>query len=383
MVTRAGRLLVILAAAAALAAAGGACLDTAVIFPCTSGAQCGEGGVCEPTGFCSFPDATCLSGRRYGRHAAGAYAESCALCGNGQRDPGEECDDGNPSTTDACLPSCRFARCGDGVRRLAVEQCDDGNRIDGDGCSPSCQRCAAGNAAFTLEVNGACYARHDRAATWEDAARSCEREGGHLAVYTSDAESSAVGTRLLPSQWGWIGLRDAAKTGLFAWVTSEPLLTQLGAWTGGDHLAGACIQQRGSDPWGSATCSTAQRFVCEYGTWALRPNDNHAYRIFHAPASFAQARDNCAAMGAHLATLGDAEEHGYVSAEFHGAYWIGASRESMSAPFVWVTGERFGFSNFVAGEPNVTGLACLVVAEDRKWRDRNCVDPRPYLCEAE
>ena len=37
-----------------------------------------------------------------------------AVCGNGALDPGEACDDGNSDATDACLPSCERARCGDG-----------------------------------------------------------------------------------------------------------------------------------------------------------------------------------------------------------------------------------------------------------------------------
>ncbi|MBW2260644.1 MAG: DUF4215 domain-containing protein [Deltaproteobacteria bacterium] len=45
-------------------------------------------------------------------------------CGNGVLDPGEECDDGNDDDSDACLGSCREARCGDGVRWVGHEECD-------------------------------------------------------------------------------------------------------------------------------------------------------------------------------------------------------------------------------------------------------------------
>jgi hypothetical protein len=51
---------------ASLLAAG--CLRTPV-YECASATECergGEAGVCEPTGFCSFADASCPSGRRYG-----------------------------------------------------------------------------------------------------------------------------------------------------------------------------------------------------------------------------------------------------------------------------------------------------------------------------
>src|SRR5688572_17877409 len=46
------------------------------VFECASDQQCGGEGVCESTGFCSFPDATCASGRRYGA-LSGAFAGKC------------------------------------------------------------------------------------------------------------------------------------------------------------------------------------------------------------------------------------------------------------------------------------------------------------------
>ena len=53
-------------------------------------------------------------------------------------DPGEECDDGNTSNTDACLTDCRRATCGDGYVWTGHEECDDGNVNSGDGCSADC-----------------------------------------------------------------------------------------------------------------------------------------------------------------------------------------------------------------------------------------------------
>ncbi len=60
------------------------------------------------------------------------------LCGDGQQDPGEECDDGNRSDNDACLVKCLNATCGDGNVQKEVEQCDDGNDDDDDGCTIDC-----------------------------------------------------------------------------------------------------------------------------------------------------------------------------------------------------------------------------------------------------
>lgn len=58
-------------------------------------------------------------------------------CGNGKKDTGEECDDGNTNNDDGCIidPAtnrmCKLATCGDGyVNAGAGEQCDEGKNND-------------------------------------------------------------------------------------------------------------------------------------------------------------------------------------------------------------------------------------------------------------
>ncbi|MBI4814898.1 MAG: choice-of-anchor D domain-containing protein [Deltaproteobacteria bacterium] len=58
-------------------------------------------------------------------------------CGNAAVDAGEDCDDGNLVSRDGCSALCRLETCGDG-RRDPDEECDDGNLSNGDGCSSAC-----------------------------------------------------------------------------------------------------------------------------------------------------------------------------------------------------------------------------------------------------
>ncbi len=58
-------------------------------------------------------------------------------CGNGVKDPTEECDDGNVTPGDGCRGDCTIEVCGDGILD-PQEQCDDGNTFDGDCCSAAC-----------------------------------------------------------------------------------------------------------------------------------------------------------------------------------------------------------------------------------------------------
>ena len=61
-------------------------------------------------------------------------------CGDGVIDEGEACDDQTDGDdNDGCSDIChRIGRCGDGVIQEAVESCEDGNRTNGDGCSSDC-----------------------------------------------------------------------------------------------------------------------------------------------------------------------------------------------------------------------------------------------------
>lgn len=64
-----------------------------------------------------------------------------SLCGNGTRDPGEDCDDGNNRNDgNGCDALCKKnAVCGDTFLQPLYELCDDGNKGD-EACSDDCKR---------------------------------------------------------------------------------------------------------------------------------------------------------------------------------------------------------------------------------------------------
>lgn len=73
------------------------------------------------------------------------FTLALADCGDGVTDPGEACDDGNVSDSDACLTSCLAATCGDGFVQAGVEACDDGNASETDACLTSCTAASCGD----------------------------------------------------------------------------------------------------------------------------------------------------------------------------------------------------------------------------------------------
>lgn len=65
-----------------IAAAGGLAIAACKpeTFACSGPEDC-SGGMCQPTGYCSFPDDDCASHQRYGDHAAPGYAGTCVGTG--------------------------------------------------------------------------------------------------------------------------------------------------------------------------------------------------------------------------------------------------------------------------------------------------------------
>ena len=59
----------------------------------------------------------------YGDYFITKGINSCPNCGDGNLDPGEECDDGNQLANDACTHECKEAICGDNILWWGVENC--------------------------------------------------------------------------------------------------------------------------------------------------------------------------------------------------------------------------------------------------------------------
>jgi len=85
------------------------------------------------------PGEQCDDGNRIDHDGCSAECEVEGFCGNSIREPGEECDDGNFTPGDGCTAECEVEEgCGNG--RLDVgEECDDDNLYDLDGCNALCQ----------------------------------------------------------------------------------------------------------------------------------------------------------------------------------------------------------------------------------------------------
>jgi cysteine-rich repeat protein len=118
--------------------------------------MCGDGIVtaneeCDPTPANTTACTNCKLNAGYTCGANGTGPCTATVCGNGTKEPGEGCDDGNTIAGDGCGPTCQLepaitvgpnpvvaVTCGDGLK-TGSEGCDDGNKTNGDGCSSTCQ----------------------------------------------------------------------------------------------------------------------------------------------------------------------------------------------------------------------------------------------------
>jgi hypothetical protein len=100
----------------------------------------------------------------------------------------------------------------------------------------------------------------------------------------------------------------------------------------------------------------------------------HCYLIFGAGRNWPQARDNCTANGAHLASLSSLTENNLIRSG--GPFrWIGLNDGGSEGTFLWVSAEAVTFTNWNGGEPNNDGDEdCVGMLGNGKWNDFQCGD---------
>jgi Lectin C-type domain len=160
----------------ALAASG--CLRAAA-FECASDVQCtrtGAQGTCEAVGFCSFPDATCGSGRRFGE-VSGTYTQQCV---------GEGGDGSDAS-------------------------------IGGGVTVPDGLGCPIGYAILTGVPNRV-YRRIATATTWDSQVTACRADGANVYLAIPDSATELQAILTLASSDAWVGVGDATTENSFVTV---------------------------------------------------------------------------------------------------------------------------------------------------------------------
>ncbi len=88
-------------------------------------------------------------------------------------------------------------------------------------------------------------------------------------------------------------------------------------------------------------------------------HNGHSYKIIDTGLTWNDAKTYCESLGGHLVTITSGVEQAFVqdliiNRGTKGYYWTGGIRDS-DGNFVWITGEKFSYSNWYKGEPNNGG----------------------------
>lgn len=321
------------------------CVGRSSAFVCETSAECvhaGNVGACEPSGYCSFDDLGCASGRRYGDLASPVLAGACVI---------EDHPDGDATELDATPAACPEV----GV-------------------------------SFRSPSTGRCYARIEGLANGRAAAPLCATAGMMPAVLSGPRELDEVQAALLPPSLGatryHVGLY--ARGGTFHWgdgVVPPALPWAPGEPTGNDVDDVVLFEH---DPGGGAYelrvyASTATAGVlCEEPVVAIR--DPSAYTIYYGRYhEQATLDETCGPPAAGLASITSDEENTFVAAAV-GSVWvrIGLTDTVEEGTYVWPSGEPYGYEDWGGGEPddpsNGSDEDCttLVGGATPSWFDVSC-----------
>ena len=202
------------------------CLKAAA-FECASDPQCtraGAQGTCEAVGFCSFPDATCTNGRRFG-DVSGKYTQQCVgEVGNG---------------SDAA--------------------------IDGGFMVPDGLGCPVGYATLTGVPNRV-YRRIGTSTSWQNQVMACRADGANVYLAIPDDATELLAILTLASSDVWVGVDDIATENSFVTVLGGAATFLPWAPLQPDNSGGSsdCVLAlHASDTYDDKRCSNGAIAVCE------------------------------------------------------------------------------------------------------------------------
>ncbi|MSQ02302.1 MAG: hypothetical protein EXR71_10505 [Myxococcales bacterium] len=125
---------------------------------------------------------------------------------------------------------------------------------------------------------------------------------------------------------------------------------------------------------------------CSVATYS---GNSNTYMFCTTGSYWAAASSSCAAVGYHLATMGDAAENSWVTGQANTYItgsdpWIGFNDVASEGSWVWETGESVAYTNWGSGEPNNVGNEdCAQLLDSGRWNDHQCSGlSTGYICES-
>ena len=113
--------------------------------------------------------------------------------------------------------------------------------------------------------------------------------------------------------------------------------------------------------------------------------NGHTYYLYEIQKTWEDACKFCESRGGYLATITSSEEQVFLETMGNNRYWIGGTDKNSEGFWEWVSGEEFGYTNWLSGEPNNmydAGEDYLAIWP-KTWNDlaNNSIEQNGFICE--
>ncbi|HEX7703580.1 MAG TPA: C-type lectin domain-containing protein, partial [Kofleriaceae bacterium] len=225
----------------------------------------------------------------------------------------------------AGLAACSFRPSAEGQSDAQASSGDEGGATQMDApATPFSPACSA-LAGYTAHGTHA-YKRTSDQPKFDDAIEECQRDGAYL-VRIEDATER----QYIASTYGevWVGASDQETEGTFRNVSSNNQIITYDNFTGSEpndnNNDEDCVYMHSDGTWNDTPCGDSHKALCEcdpdYHAPAV-PNcrslsgsktfESRMYFVHTTPATWSDAHDQCAAVGAYLMVPSDDTENSII-----------------------------------------------------------------------
>ncbi|KAG9348011.1 hypothetical protein JZ751_004030 [Albula glossodonta] len=247
---------------------------------------------------------------------------------------------------------------------------------------------------------------------WRDARSHCiEYLGGNLVSILSEKEQNFLTTKMLGMSVDmWIGLNDVNWEMRFLWTDGKGVYFT--NWAKGHPVSVPdgrymfmdeefdCVVMVGSTAslvgvWKVEDCLAKRGFICKRNTdpqlnppaTTVEPKTyykfgNNSFKVMTQKMNWDEARRQCKADDAELASILDPITNSYLALMIHKykePMWIGLNSNVTNGYFRWIDNWRLRYTKWASGEPK-NNIACVYVDVDGKWKTSPCSSTYYSLC---
>ncbi|CAL8344298.1 unnamed protein product [Merluccius merluccius] len=242
---------------------------------------------------------------------------------------------------------------------------------------------------------------NNRKDKWAEARRRCNSMGGNLASIISRSEQAFLLNRMAESGSTdlWIGLNSLKKDG-FYWTDGRPRrytnwrLASYNAYKVSSTFTPPqenCVvmssNQTTYGKWILQNCNDTSGYVCQRNVDPQLPlprepltpttyvkMGNDSVRILTQNMTWSQAKQQCEADGAQLASIRSEWTRAYIELQainLNSPMWIGLNKDETGGYFTYISGWHLKFANWAPGEPT-SDKSCVYLDVDGTWKTAFC-----------